>query len=164
MYLYFDASALIKRYVAEPGRAVVNELFHLVPFERLYLNYWTVTEMVSVLVRKRNRGDLTPHDMSVALDWLLTETTSMQEEPVDRDTARSSIEYILRHNVNATDALHLLVALSIDDSVDDPLVMVSADSRLLRASKAEGLTILDPENSSPPAVRRLLQPPDEGQS
>lgn len=164
MYLYFDASALIKRYVAEPGRAVVNELFYLVPFERLYLNYWTVTEMVSVLVRKRNRGDLTSHDMSVALDWLLTETTSMQEEPVDRDTARSSIEYILRHNVNATDALHLLVALRIDDSVDEPVAMVSADSRLLRASKAEGLTVLDPENSSPPAVRRLLQPPDNSQS
>jgi predicted nucleic acid-binding protein len=102
--------------------------------------------------------------MSTAVGRLLAETTEMQQTPITDSDARASIRYILRHNLNATDALHLFVALRINDSVDEPVAMVSADSRLLRASKAEGLAILDPENSSPLTVRRLLQLPDENQS
>lgn len=164
MYFYLDASALVKRYVVEPGQAVLDELCDHVDFRRLYLSYWTVTESISVIVRKRNRGDLLAHDMSMAVGRLLSETAKMQQTPIDASDARASIRHILHDNLNATDALHLFVALRIDDSVDEPVAMVSADSRLLRASEAEGLTVLDPENSSPPAVRRLLQPPDNSQS
>ena len=159
MYLYFDASALVKRYVVEPGRTILDELFHLVTFERLYLSYWTVTEIVSVLVRKRNRGDLASGEMSAAMSRLLAETARMQEEPVDRDDAHASIRFIIQHSLNATDALHLFVALRIRELLSEAVVMVSADRRLLRAADAEGLITLDPESGTLSDVRHLLQVP-----
>jgi predicted nucleic acid-binding protein len=157
LYLYFDASALVKRYAVEPGQPIVNELFRLLDVEQLYLSYWSVTEAVSVLVRKRNRGDLTLRDMRTATSRLVSESLSMQEESVDSNDARASIQYITRYNLNATDALHLFLALRMHGTLKKPVVMVSSDSRLLRAAGAEGLITLNPETSSLSDVRRFLR-------
>lgn len=57
-HLYFDASALVKRYAAEDGTALVNEIFHRFPLNQLTCATIGVLEIVSVLVRKHNDGRL----------------------------------------------------------------------------------------------------------
>ena len=52
--IYLDASALVKRYVADTGTAVVNHLFKRVPRDRLLCLTLGTLEALSIFVRKRN--------------------------------------------------------------------------------------------------------------
>jgi predicted nucleic acid-binding protein len=53
-----DASALVKRYAPEAGTDLINHLFASVPHIRFAIVPLTALEVISVFVRKRNRGDL----------------------------------------------------------------------------------------------------------
>ena len=55
-YFYFDASALAKRYANEVGTEAVNQILDRVDPTRLMCLIIGTTEVVSVLVRKRNDG------------------------------------------------------------------------------------------------------------
>jgi hypothetical protein len=57
--VYFDASALVKRYTNEPGTPLVNEIFIRISREKMYGSTMGLLEVVSILVRQRNDGRLT---------------------------------------------------------------------------------------------------------
>ena len=60
----------------------------------------------------------------------------------------ASLRLLLAHNLNSTDALHLRVALQIQEQLykqGDSLLFFSADQRLLRAASNEGLATFNPE-------------------
>ena len=56
--VFFDASALIKRYARESGSAVVDEIFLLAPPPRLACSHLGVLEVFSILIRQQNDGRL----------------------------------------------------------------------------------------------------------
>ena len=60
VWVYFDASALVKRYSAEDGTDLVNELFHKLPTAQMTCAVIGILEIIAVLVRKRNDGCLPP--------------------------------------------------------------------------------------------------------
>jgi predicted nucleic acid-binding protein len=53
-WVYFDASALIKRYSQETGTAVVNAIFRDIPHRRMICSVLGLPEVISILVRKSN--------------------------------------------------------------------------------------------------------------
>jgi predicted nucleic acid-binding protein len=66
---------------------------------------------------------------------------------------------IVRHAINATDAIVLRVALDIAQylrSGGDDLVLVASDLRLLRAAQAEGLLTFNPESKDQAALAVLV--------
>ena len=74
-WIYFDASALIKRYSQETGTPLVNEVFRLLPRSRMTCSTLGILEIVSVLVRKRNDGRLNqtaPKPLVIGVDGLLS--------------------------------------------------------------------------------------------
>ena len=64
---YLDASALAKRYAPEIGTAFLNHLFHAAGHNRFLLLNIGIAEVISLLVRKRNTGRLSPADFSSAV-------------------------------------------------------------------------------------------------
>jgi predicted nucleic acid-binding protein len=58
VWVFFDASALAKRYAPEIGSDFINELFLQFPFEQMTVSMIGVSEIVAVLVRKHNDGRL----------------------------------------------------------------------------------------------------------
>ena len=56
VWVFFDASALVKRYSPEDGTDLVNALFHQLPVEQVTCAVIGILEIISVLVRKRNDG------------------------------------------------------------------------------------------------------------
>jgi hypothetical protein len=68
-----DGSALAKRYVPEPGSALVDYILDNVPEDRIYLLNIGAAEVISVLVRKRNAGTLSVADFSQAITELESE-------------------------------------------------------------------------------------------
>ena len=66
---------------------------------------------------------------------------------------------LLVYNLNATDALHLQVALEVHSRLQrqgEVLLFFAADRRLLRAAQAEGLAIFNPEVGTSAQLESLL--------
>jgi predicted nucleic acid-binding protein len=149
-----DASALAKRYSLETGRDCIDHLFNQVPQARLVCLMLGAAEVVSVLVRRRNAGLLSPATFLQSLVNFRAEVidaAAFQTVAVTNDPITDSLPLLLQHSLNATDAVVLRLALDIAAQkrpVGEDLVLVAADQRLLRAAATEGVVTFDPENQS----------------
>lgn len=56
--IFFDASALIKRYSPEPGSDVIDGLFNLIPTGRMACSTLGMLEVISILLRQYNGNRL----------------------------------------------------------------------------------------------------------
>lgn len=157
---YCDASALVKRYVDEKGSDIVNRLFESPFREHLTVLIWAVSETAAVLNRRKNAGTISEKDFRIVTGQLIAETDLFHQPKADTEDVRQSIALIYKHNINATDALYLHVALKLHrllSLIGSQVVLVAADERLLRAAEAEGLSVLNPETASLDELQALYQ-------
>lgn len=161
-YFYWDTSAFIKRFLPEAGTPVANHLFGRVPLNRMLSASVTMGELVSIVVRQRNAGRI-PEELSA--DVMLEIEQSAIDHPefnwldTAYDDSRRSLSLILDHSINATDALVLRSALDVNtitQQIGDTLVLVASDARLVRAARAEGLTVFNPETDTEEQLDALL--------
>jgi len=161
-YFYFDASALAKRYAPEVGSNLVNYLFSQVTHKRLMCLITGVAEVISVLVRKKNRGSISAADFSQALINLDNEViyaADFMTVSIEDSLVLSSLPLIDKHSINSTDAVVLQSALDIAvelRGVKDDLIMIVSDQRLLRAAQTEGLMTFNPESGIKSKLEALL--------
>lgn len=161
-FFYLDASALGKRYVPEAGSALVNHLFASVPPGRFYVFNVGIAELVSILVRKRNLGQLPPAMFAQALLVIGTEivgSPALNRVIADHGLVASALPLIAVHSLNGTDAIILRSALNLaalHRPAGDDLVLVASDFRLLRAARTEGLLVFDPETQGQSDLDPLL--------
>ena len=151
MRVFFDASALVKRYVAEDGTELLNELFRQFPRTQMICTMFGILEIISVLARKRNDGRLPEQLFAQALIELNREILDDDDfaiASVDDDLTLSALPLIVRYNINATDAIVLRSCLNLHALLteqNDRLIFWSCDKRLLRAAQAENTEVFDPE-------------------
>ncbi len=163
-FCFLDASALAKRYSPEVGTALLNHLFTSVSLDRLYLFNVGMAEVVSLLVRKKNAGQMSAADYSQALVELRTEivtSKAVRKFTADDALVMAALPLIEVHSINATDAILLHLALDVAvrlRAASQDLVLVASDQRLLRAAQAEGLVTFDPEVQSQVVLDALLGP------
>ncbi len=116
MWVYFDASALVKRYSSEVGVTLINEIFQQISRNQMTCSTIGVLEMISILVRKRNDGRL-PTDLYnqavLTLNQELIQDKEFRIAPVNDDLLLSAIELIAKHNLNATDTVILRSCLDL---------------------------------------------------
>lgn len=117
--LFWDASALAKRYVREVGTDTANALFSAVPTT-------SATALRQEIISSLDFGFLYVDDAAVL----------------------ASLPLLQRHNLNSMDAT-LLAVLLCHAQAQPPgtphYVLVSADRRFVRAAEAEGFTAINPE-------------------
>ena len=162
LWIYFDASALIKRYSQESGTQLINEAFQRLSRHQMTCSLLGVLEMVSILVRKRNDGRLDQILFEQAMAEFKAEVIDHEEflaASVDDVIILSSLDLIAKHNLNSTDAIILRSALNLNQilqSQGDALSLWTSDRRLIRAAQNEGLTVFDPEIETIDALKQLL--------
>ena len=162
LYLFWDASAIFKRCAAEIGTATVDALFTQIPLARMRIIVLGCTEAFAILVRKRNRGDISLPSYTTAVSALQNEVIYNLDFgilPVDSNVALASVRLIARHNINSTDAVILALFLEYADALrvtGGTVVLAASDKRLIRAAIAEGLHTLNPELVAPDDVAALL--------
>lgn len=162
IWVYFDASALVKRYSAEDGTELVNELFHRLPVAQMTCAMIGVLEIISVLVRKHNDGRLSQKLFSqamVELNQEIIEDEAFAITSIDDELMLSSLDLIAQHNINATDAIILRSCLDFQQIVQSQghhLALWSCDKRLLRAARHEGVDVFDPEVETKAQLQILL--------
>ncbi len=161
-YFFLDASALVKRYHQEPGSDVVNRLLDELLASspaRVAISPLGLAETVSVLNRRRNEGRI-PHQLfQLIVVRLLLEARAVAVQSVDDDLILESIPFIMKHNINSSDALYLYQALNLQHllrPVEHDLVLVASDRRFLRAAEAEGLAVINPEAAEVAEAATLL--------
>jgi predicted nucleic acid-binding protein len=162
LWIYFDASALIKRYSQESGTQLINEAFQRLSPRQMTCSLLGVLEIVSILVRKRNDGRLAQILFEQAMAEFKAEVIDSEEflaTSVDDIIVLSSLDLIAKHNLNSNDAIILRSALNLNlilQSQGDVLSLWTSDRRFIRAAQNEGLTVFDPEIETIDALKLLL--------
>ncbi len=154
-YFYFDASALAKRYIEEVGSDKIDFLFENVPLGRLLCLTIGAVEVFWICIRQRNDGRISVNQFTQATGHLdheiINNQSNFRKISVPDPLVWDSIRLIETHSLNSVDAMVLRSALDTATalrSTDDRLVLVASDQRLLRAARAEGLQIFNPELDS----------------
>ena len=154
-HFYLDASALVKRYTREVGTDKINFLFANVSLARLKCLIISAVGVLWICVRKQNDGRITSRQFAQAVTHLRREVINRQSGfktiSVNDSSVWNSIDFMQTYSLNSINAIVLRSALDIAtelDDIGDTLVLVASDQRLLRAARAEGLQVFNPEVDS----------------
>jgi predicted nucleic acid-binding protein len=161
-WIYFDASALIKRYSQETGTPLVNEVFRLLPRSRMTCSTLGILEIVSVLVRKAERWSVDPDAIRTGHDRVQSRS-DRSRGVFGRIGQRCSLAFSFGFDREAQPQCHgcgdLRSALNLQQvlrETGDELMLWTSDKRLVRATQSEGVTVFDPEEETIGHLHQLL--------
>jgi uncharacterized protein len=135
---YFDASALVKRYVREPGSVTVRRLLALGGAATSRL---TEVEVASALARRVREGAVSALERDRAVAALTVDVAAMLVVEVTPDLAVQARTLLERHPLRASDALQLASCLYVQEQIGDRVPLVAFDDRLIEAARREGVRV-----------------------
>ena len=134
---YFDASAVVKRYVIEEHSAEVSALLK----SAAATSRLTAIEAASAIVRRSREGSFPPADRDRALRALQRDIAEFMIVDVSADVSTLAIELLLRHRLRASDAIHLASCLTLRHELAADIAFVAFDERLRAAALEEDLLV-----------------------
>lgn len=139
--LYFDASALAKRYVHEPETAAVRRLLARgVPAtSRL-----SEIEVASAVARRSREGRLSAANRDRVLAQLREDVATMYVVELSREVADIACSLLRRHPLRGADAIQLASCVHLAGQMEASPEIVVYDVELARAARAEGVAVLNP--------------------
>jgi len=144
--LFFDTSALVKRYYEEPGTEFVDSLV-TDDDTKVVLTSIAVVETVSAFRRKYNREDIGDDVLDELLASFFDEALSdFLILPTEESLLVNSFELVLDDDLRTLDSLQLSAALSVSENVEE-LVFVSADKELVSVAENKGLQTQNPDEA-----------------
>jgi predicted nucleic acid-binding protein len=140
MNLYFDTSALIKRYVSESGSTDVHEWIRIA--DDIATTLVTRAEMSAAINRMLRMRHLSQEDYREALEQFRADWMDYQRLPVTETLAARADALACSHNLRGYDAIHLAAALTWQELLELPVTVVTYDRELAAAAQASGMTVL----------------------
>jgi predicted nucleic acid-binding protein len=138
--LYLDASALVKRYIAEQGSDQVNTWIDTA--EMVCTGIITRVE-VSAAIARAGRMDLIQGEEALAaLRQFRSEWNSLQRLPVNENTVIRGDGLAYEYNLRGYDATHLACALIWQESLGSPVTLASFDNQLIETAREVKLAFL----------------------
>ena len=150
---YLDTSAFVKNYRnEEKGSFTIHKLINDARSgkEQIMSSFFLVGETVSVFDKWTRYKYISDEECSELIKTFLGDLKDLFDsgilalEPVSTSTIINSLELITKHHLSMNDAIHLYTALANNTL---PSLFVCSDSNLLKAAKAEGLTVFNPEEA-----------------
>jgi predicted nucleic acid-binding protein len=141
MRIFFDTSALTKRYVEEEGSEQVRAL--CAAADTLGVSVIVVPELISTLCRLVREGRLSPEDYRELKSAVQADLSDADVCDLSQDAFDQAIRCLERHPLRTLDALHVGSAL-----IYQPDLFVSADNRQTEAAALEGLAVSNPSRST----------------
>jgi predicted nucleic acid-binding protein len=148
---YLDTSAFVKNYRnEEKGSTVIHELLNdsREGKEQLMTSFLALGETISVFDKWARRNYISSKECSELIKTFLKELKELFDngilalEPVSTSTILECLELITKHHISMNDAMHLYTALANKPAVS---LFVCSDNNLIKAAKAEGIEVLNPE-------------------
>lgn len=137
MIVYLDASALVKRYVAEAGSAEVGDLIG----KAKAVGTAVVSRAeVSAALAKAVRMKLVARDAAAAaLKAFTADWNHIIRLQLTEALAARAATLAWEHELRGYDAVHLATALLWHETLGEPVVVATFDRQLWRSARAAGL-------------------------
>lgn len=150
---FFDSSAIVKRYIDEPGTAWVTSVIDPEAGHDIYICRIAGAEVISAIARRGHRGDLTANNSTKSIRQFRQEFTRVYRiVEITPALILRSMELAEAHALRGYDSVQLAAALEVNvlrlTLGMSALTLVSADSELNAAATAEGLIVDDPNSHS----------------
>lgn len=138
MIYYFDASALVKRYVAEKGSDRVNELLNqgLPATSRL-----SVVEITSALARRWRQGDLKKDKLNEAISILNEDSEKFLLIELTPAVAQVAAKLLLSHRLRAGDAIQLGSCVYLKERTENAITFIGYDENLNETARRLDLLV-----------------------
>lgn len=135
---YFDASALVKRYVREDGTTKVRRLLgsNVPVTSRL-----SAVEIASALARRAREGAFSEADRDDAIAALEADLASILVVELTNEIAVRAQTLVRRYPLRAGDAVQLASCLYVQDELGEKTSFIGFDDRLTDAARSEGLSV-----------------------
>ncbi len=156
--VYLDSSSIVKRYVEEKGSDVMHRAYEAAETGDLlvFFSIWNVGEVLSALDRYLQTKDLTSKEFGTSLSSFMEESIklgrlgSLTVVPMSAENLMKSWSLVLEEHLYEADALQVASAKDSDCSV-----LLTADRRLVDASRRQGLQAYDVEVEREKALESL---------
>ena len=141
--IYLDSSALVKKYVFEPGSRRVLDLVSKASLRATSKLAWP--EILSGLGRKRREKGITEKDYKRAAEVFVADWNSFLIVEFQDELLPLIQELSNRHALKGADLVHLASVLWLQEAAREQMILVASDAKLLKAAKDEELEVIDPE-------------------
>jgi predicted nucleic acid-binding protein len=138
-----DSSALVKRYVAEPGSAAVRALLR--GPARPATSRVAFAEVAAAVARRQREGDLSAAARDRILSRLRRDMDALVVVEVTADLMESLAGLVRTHPLRGFDAIHLASCLAITRGVPASAEFVCTDPGLAEAARACGMRVVTPD-------------------
>lgn len=148
--LFLDASALVKRCVAEAGSEWVTGLLAPGRGNTIHISVVSGAEVVAALVRRQRSGSLSPHETSLAIAEFTDDWAHLFDVVrADRELVAGAMGLAQRFGLRGYDAIQLASALEVRAFAQQSglsCTLVSSDGELNVAAASDGLAVEDPNS------------------
>lgn len=146
---YLDSSALVKRYLIEPGSSWIVALCRPSTGNTIATGQITKAEVAATFARKHRNDNLSQSNYAIALQDL---THHFVYQYLILDTNQAIVDLAVdltqRQKLRGYDAIQLASALTLNNVLTQaqsiPLTFVAADDDLLQTAQNEGLSTDNP--------------------
>jgi uncharacterized protein len=135
--VYLDASALVKRYVAEPGSVEVGGLLASAAVAGTAVI--SRAEVSAALARAVRMGILLRDEGEAALQVFRAEWPHLVRLQLTEVVAIQADVLAWTHDLRGYDAVHLAAACFWQDALGEPVTLATFDQQLWEASEPAGL-------------------------
>jgi predicted nucleic acid-binding protein len=139
MILYFDTSALVKRYIRESNSDDVFTLFDQV--EKVGSILLTKVEMASAITKTIRMNWVDPKEAEIAWGDFLSQWSSFTRLAISTSLIDRASRLAKDYSLRAYDAMHLAAAHNWQEILDMPVTIATFDRELWLAAKQAGLLI-----------------------
>jgi predicted nucleic acid-binding protein len=147
--LFFDTSALIKRYLHEKGSTRVRRLLQT-RSAVFYQTFLTPLEMTSAFYRQHRDGRISIEALSLLLkSYAVHSRGEYLLVPHSESLTEMAVALLSRHPLRTLDAIQLASALKVRNALPPgapSFVFVSTDDRLVTIARQEHLEVDNPES------------------
>lgn len=137
MIVYLDASALVKRYVAETGTAEVEALIESA--EALGTGAVSRAEVAAALAKAVRLRIATREAAAKGLQAFDADWSHLMRLEVSEPLIARAAALAWEHGLRAYDAVHLACALVWREALGEPVTVATYDRELWHSAKATGL-------------------------
>ncbi|TAL37476.1 MAG: PIN domain-containing protein [Spirochaetes bacterium] len=139
MNLYFDTSAMIKKYIDEKGSGNVDRLFE--DAQAIYVSTIAEIEALSTLRRLVKDSVINDEDFRYLKSEIQSDMRYFNVIDIDDQIKKHAIELIEKYQLKSLDSLQLGTAVYVNGEID---YFVSCNDRLLKSGERENLKVLNP--------------------
>ncbi|MGL4368776.1 MAG: type II toxin-antitoxin system VapC family toxin [Spirochaetota bacterium] len=139
MNLYFDTSALMKKYIDETGSSNVDKLF--LSADQIFVSAISEIESISTLKRLVIEKEISENDFEFIKNEIKTDFSFFSIIGLDPDLIESAVTAVTKYQLKSLDSIQLGSAVINLNQID---YFVSCDRKLLKAAQKEGFKIINP--------------------